>query len=334
MNLRGRRASRRARPGSARACRQRAPGVPPRPAPHPGGTCRRRSHEPERSPGHWTGRRRPEQARGHGTRAQRGRLVRRRPACAITRARREGSHRVVPARARHFPMRCTKRCVVRSHSSLLHSWSSAVAGSARCRTSPSRRSTSSRCRPSRSPPVLLPTSSGVCTFITPAEMATIWAQRADAHRTHRTSCTFTFSNFSTVNVSTDDEHDLQILQVPVRHHGQGSDHRRAACGQRGVHRPAGGARPAWHRSAAGTGHPDRQRRGDDRQARTVSRRRRAVMLAGPPVLVGRAASRNPPGSRQRAERRSGSAAITIFAAMRLDAESPRSRPRRLNRRCR
>lgn len=58
------------------------------------------------------------------------------------------------------------------------------------------------------PSGLLPTSSGVCTFITPAEMATIWGSEPTLTDTSD-GCTFTFSNFSTVNISTETNTTLE-----------------------------------------------------------------------------------------------------------------------------
>lgn len=57
------------------------------------------------------------------------------------------------------------------------------------------------------PSGLLATSSGACAFITPEEMATIWGSAPTLTDTSD-GCSFTFSNFSTVNVSTESNSEI------------------------------------------------------------------------------------------------------------------------------
>lgn len=58
------------------------------------------------------------------------------------------------------------------------------------------------------PSGLLPTSSGTCTLMTAEEVGTIWGSTPTLSDTSD-GCTFTFSNFSTINVNTEPNSDIQ-----------------------------------------------------------------------------------------------------------------------------
>jgi len=63
------------------------------------------------------------------------------------------------------------------------------------------------------PPGVIPSASGTCTLMTASEASTIMGSTATLTDTTDGDCTFTFSNFSSVNISVETEVDLQTAHI-------------------------------------------------------------------------------------------------------------------------